>query len=423
MGSIPNDDTMTCVEINQYSLENLILKGEFENNYQLNVDIYLAKSANNTIFKIISSEFTNYFYNSSTNDSWKYEQYMPLFDFDECISLLVEAYNYSKNEIHIGIFQNNDLKKNNPNVVLLSAINSTSYKIFLSNGTNINFSLCNFMDIKVEKPINTSLIWNFGESIDLLNKYNLSIFDQNNEMFDDICIPLEIDGKDLSIFTRQNRIKSKLNICDKGCDFLGVNYEKNYSICKCKINNEEESQMDMKDFINQNFEIINKTTQSNIKILKCLPKTKFDKNNYIFYISLILFIGNGVASFLIIFFYFIKRKIEKENDIENKETANNNNTEEDEGNKNSHRNIFSVINDLTNNSAVNNKNNKSFVYNDKGTDEEISQKSDVLRLNVNITSKYSKKNILSKSVPIVLKKIITIIKMMLIIIMMVTKQY
>ena len=400
MGSMPDNKTMTCIERNKYSFENLIIKEEFEKFYQQNVDIYLAKSANNTVFQIVSVEFTNFFYNSSTNDSWKYEQYMPLFDFNECISLLVETYNYSKDEIHIGIFQNNDLKKNNPNSVLLSAINSTSFKLFLSNGTNINFSICNNMEMKVEKPINTSLIWNFDESLDLLNKYNLSIFDINNEIFDDICVPLELNGKDLSIFTRQNRIKSKLNLCDQGCEFLGVDYEKNYSICKCKIKNEEEKQMDMKGFMAQNFDIINQTKNSNIKIFKCLTKTKFDRTNYIFYISLIFLSSNCFLLFFAFYLFYVKNKTNQINSSESKESVNNTFDE----NKNTNKKIFSYINNSNHNSSLDNNGgkNKTFVYNFQPEDEQ-NKNSETLNLNEKIWFK-NKKNILSKSVPIISTK-------------------
>ena len=398
-GSIPDNNTMTCVEINKYSFENLIVKNEFKKYYQQSVDLYLAKSANNTVFQIVSSEFTNFFYNSSANDTWKYEQYMPLFDFDECISLLVKTYNYSKNEIHIGIFQNNDLRKNNPNTILLSAINSTYYKLFLSNGTNINFSICNNMEIKVEKPINTSIISNFAESLDLLNKYNLSIFDQNNEIFDDICIPLELYGKDLSIFTRQNRIKSKLNLCDNGCDFLGIDYNKNYSICKCKINDEEESQMGVKDFMVQNFEIINQTTGSNIIIFKCLTKTKFDKNNYIFYISLIFFILNCFILILAFFFYYKKGESKPINIIESRGSISN--TVGIEGNRRTVQHIISVDNNSNNfiSSDRDNIKNKTFIHDLRRDADDNSQKSDILNININIFSK-RQNNILFKSTPI-----------------------
>ena len=152
-GSIPDNKTMTCIEENKFEEENLIIKTEFYKYYQKYIDFYLTKCANNTILQIQSTEFTNYFYNSSTNDSWKYKQNMPIFDFEECVSLLAKNYNYSKDEIHIGIFQNNDLKKDNPNSILLTAINTTSYKFFLSNGTQINFSLCNGLKINVKKPL------------------------------------------------------------------------------------------------------------------------------------------------------------------------------------------------------------------------------------------------------------------------------
>ena len=402
MGSLPDNNTMTCVEINKYSLEKLIIKEEFEKLYQQNIDIYLAKSANNTIFQIISSEFTNFFYNSSANDFWKYEQYMPLFHFDECISTLVKNYNYSKDEIHIGIIQNNDFKKNNPNSVLLSAINSTSYNIFLSNGTNINYSICNNMNLEVEKPINTSLIWDFDESIELLNKYNLSIFDQNNTLFNDICIPLELNGKDLSIFTRQNRIKSKLSLCDKGCDFIRVDYEKNYSICKCKINNEEESEINIKDFMIQNYDIINKTVNSNIRIFKCLKKIKFDKNNYLFYISLILFIFNCILIILFFIFYNKNNQIKQNKVISSRQLSNISENKEDISNLN--KTIFNAINNLNVNSSDNKRINKQniFIYNFNDS-YDINKKVDIFPLDIKLSSN-TKANYLSKSLPITITK-------------------
>ena len=312
LGSYPDSKTMTCVESNIYSCEDLRIKKEFNKYYQNNVDIYLARSANNTVFQIESSDFTNYFYNSSTNDSWKYELNMPIFNFDECISRLEEKYNYSKNEIHIGIFQNNDLKRDIHNSILLSAINSTSYKIFLSNGTILNFSICNGMKMEVKKPIDITLIENFEESLELLKKYNLSIFNQSDEIFNDICIPLELGGKDLSIYIRQNRLKSKINVCDNGCNFLGFDYNNNYSLCECKIVDEENS-MGFKDFMTKNFEVINKTInlkeKSNIIIFKCLVKTKFDNNNYIFYLSLILIVFHFIILFLFLIKFIIRIRV------------------------------------------------------------------------------------------------------------------
>ena len=288
-GSIPDEKNMICIEIYQYQLEKLIYKEEFNKYYQTNVNIYLGKSANNTIFLIQSSEFTNFFYNSSTKDYQKYKHHIPIFDFDECISKIRVNYNIPNSEdIHIGIFQNNDLTKKKPNTIILTAINSTSYKFFLSNGTILDYSICKGMKINVKKPINTTLIPNLNYALELSEKYNLSPFDINNEAFNDICIPLSLNGKDLSIYTRQNKIKSKIKVCDDNCNFLGIDYDKNYSLCECSITEQEKENNNLGDFLIDNFEISNQgkslIKKSNLIILKCLFKTKIDKKNYLIYL-------------------------------------------------------------------------------------------------------------------------------------------
>ncbi len=361
-GSYPDNKTMTCVEENKYVWENLIVKEEFEIFYQKNIDIYLSKSANNTIFQIVSTQFTNYFYNSSTNNSWKYEQNMPVFNFDKCLNLLTEKYNYSKVEIHIGIFQNNDLKKDNfhNNFLPLTAVNSTYYKFFLSNGTMLNYSICNGMNTTVQKPINTTLLENFSISKKILDDYNFSIYDDKNDIFNDICIPMEINGKDLSILTRNNKLKSKIKLCDEDCDFISIDYERNYSICECKI--KEEKEMNIKEFAKENFDIVNMAIalkgKSNFVIFKCLNRTKFDKKNYVFYLSLIF----SIIHFVFLFFYFIefkkKLQIDFNNEIETKNESKEN-LNEVISKKQQNNNNFNYINI---NNFNNIKVNKSAIY-------------------------------------------------------------
>lgn len=144
------------------------------------------------------------------------------------------------------------------------------------------------MKINVKKPINTTLIPNLNYALELSEKYNLSPFDINNEAFNDICIPLSLNGKDLSIYTRQNKIKSKIKVCDDNCNFLGIDYDKNYSLCECSITEQEKENNNLGDFLIDNFEISNQgkslIEKSNLIILKCLFKTKIDKKNYLIYL-------------------------------------------------------------------------------------------------------------------------------------------
>ena len=413
-GSYADNKTMTCIEENKYIYENLILRKQFYLYYQTNVDIYLAKSANNTIFEIQSSEFTNYFYNYSTNESWKYQQNMPIFNFDECISKLENKFNYTKEEIHIGIFQNNDLAKENPNSLLLSAVNSTSYKIFLSNGSLINFSICNGLNVNVKKPLNVSLIENYKESLELLSKYNFSIFDEENKILTDMCIPLELNGKDISVFSRENRLKSKIKLCDDNCKFLGVDYEKNYSLCECKMVDEYDKEIGVEDFLKNNVPIIEKTAilkdKSNIIIFKCLSKTKFDGKNYIFYISLILIISHLILLFLFFYAFYkdieekIKTKFMKDNKLNgNINNEENNNTERnnEDSNKQQRLNLLNVGNKINVNKTINYKikeNDTISIFNENynpNIDDKDSNS------NKNIIAVHSRKKILSRSVQIV----------------------
>jgi len=411
-GSFPDNKTMTCIEENKFEDENLIIKKEFYKYYQKYVDFYLTKCANNTILEIQSTEFTNYFYNSSTNDSWKYKQNMPIFDFDECVSLLAEEYNYSKDEIHIGIFQNNDLKKDNSNSILLTAINSTSFNFFLYNGTQINFSLCNGLKVNVKKPLNISLIENYKESFELLRKYNFSIFDNKNDILDNICIPLELNGKDVSLYIRQNILKSKINLCDNGCNFLGVDYDRNYSLCECKMI--DDNKLGFGDFLKENVPVIEKAVKlkekSNIIIFQCLTKTKFDNKNYIFYISLFFNLFHFILLILFIFIFYKKKLYKNENNIINKSKLNGNSykfngstiTEDNEDNLNSKRTFF-------NNNINNKKNdiNKTISYKNNELENRIFNqncfsKKEMNKIQSNDILKV--KNNLSLSVPIPISK-------------------
>ena len=71
--------------------------------------------------------------------------------------------------------------------------------------------------MNMNKLINTFLLVNYIEALELLKNYNLSLFNSKNDIFSDIYIPLEINRKDLSIYTRQNKIKLKIKICNDDC--------------------------------------------------------------------------------------------------------------------------------------------------------------------------------------------------------------
>jgi hypothetical protein len=80
---------------------------------------------------------------------------MPIYNFTECISKIIEYYNFNESEqIFSEIIEYNDEINNNgkkdPNVIL----NTTSFRFFLNNGSIIDHSICYGLDIIVMKFVN-----------------------------------------------------------------------------------------------------------------------------------------------------------------------------------------------------------------------------------------------------------------------------
>ena len=77
---------------------------------------------------------------------------MPIFDFDKCIQKLKNYYSLGNNTIFIGILESNDQRNKNGQLILnTNAVNSTKYQFFISNGTILNHSICNGIEVKVNK--------------------------------------------------------------------------------------------------------------------------------------------------------------------------------------------------------------------------------------------------------------------------------
>jgi hypothetical protein len=107
--------------------------------------------AKKTIQFIRASDFSNYLSNETYDTDYdeeeitkkKKEMKMPIYNFSECISKIKKYYNLNESEnIFSEIIEYNDVVykngKKNPNEIL----NSTSFRLFLSNGSIINHSIC-----------------------------------------------------------------------------------------------------------------------------------------------------------------------------------------------------------------------------------------------------------------------------------------
>ena len=267
-----NNVNLTCDEKHDSNTVyyNNITISSFKENINENILQYLGEFANNTIGIIKTNEFTNYFYNQYTYYSIKKKLDMPLFYFNECIDKIKKYKNLNINTtIFVQILEYNEQKDKNVKYNQNSnLIKSTEYQFFLENGTILEYSICNGLNITVEKKVET----------DKINKKILAEIDNiyNNTKLNDYCFPLIYEDKEL---TKSERILLSIKYkpsCDDGCTFLSFDSQTNYSKCNCPINwNKKENSI--QDLIEDNEYIasIKKLYETgNIKYFKCFRSIK-----------------------------------------------------------------------------------------------------------------------------------------------------
>ena len=243
--------------------------------------------------------FTKYFYSQDLSDISKIRRNMPIYNFTECLNKIKENNNDIR-DIFISLTELNNQKYVNEQFT--KPINQTIFQFFTENFENegfLDYSICNNMEIKVSKKVETSKI-DYQNIKDIEEKYNISIF-KNETNFVDYCSPLNINNKDLTVYDRQIFLFKNIIPCDDGCSFLNFDYTTNYSTCLCKIKDEDEDE-DLLNEINEKFkgnELVDKFFQlkdkGNWKYFLCYKQAfrinKKEKVNWIKYISLALIIN------------------------------------------------------------------------------------------------------------------------------------
>ena len=276
-GSIEDDETSSCIEINKYLVNQTITIDYFINiiSYENRLEYLGDGYAKDTTQIFNSSEFRNYLSNETYDPNYdeeeiiqkKKEMKMPIYNFSECISKIIKYYNLNESEnifSEIIEYNNGIDKKGQKNSD--SILNSTSFRFFLNNGSIINHSICYNLDIIVMKFVNNI---NFEYSLyeEIKNQTGIDIFDDSFDIKNN-CAPIMGDNDLLKQFP-----------CDKGCSFVSFDRKTNYSTCKCKILNEEENGI-ISESINQfeNSEMMETFSEllekSNLKHISCYKSIK-----------------------------------------------------------------------------------------------------------------------------------------------------
>ena len=327
-GSIEDNEAFTCIETNNYLINQVITVDYFKNNksYENRMEYLGDGYAKETIQFIRAPDFSNYLSNETYDIDYDEEELikkkkgmkMPIYNFSECISKIKKYYNFNESEnIFSEIIEYNDVVykngKKNPNEIL----NSTSFRLFLNNGSIINHSICYGLDINVTKTVN-NINFNFSLIKQIKEKTGIDIFEDDDRIYN-YCEPILIDGKSYPVKSRKNLIEKNQKPCDDGCSFISFDFETNYSTCKCKILNEEgndiitesKEQIEKLELIENAKELIQ---DGNLKYLTCYKIYKAINISYL-YITHFIYPLIIVILFILeiilfgIFFYKNYRKI------------------------------------------------------------------------------------------------------------------
>ena len=93
-----------------------------------------------------------------------------------------------------------------------------SYEIYDSNGVSLNTSVCEEVTIRETKKINQDIIKDYEFAQYMMNEQGINIYNESEPVFNDKCLPLGMNGRDLTLADRRNKVMSKTSLCSDTCD-------------------------------------------------------------------------------------------------------------------------------------------------------------------------------------------------------------
>ena len=108
-----------------------------------------------------------------------------------------------------------------------------SYEIYDSNGVSLNTSVCEEVTIRETKKINQDIIKDYEFAQYMMNEQGINIYNESEPVFNDKCLPLGMNGRDLTLADRRNKVMSKTSLCSDNCNVSNVDFTTNIVDCDC----------------------------------------------------------------------------------------------------------------------------------------------------------------------------------------------
>ena len=310
--------------------------------------------------------------------------------------------------LSFNIKQNSDISdiSNNNDYYL---INPVEYEFFSSStGEKIDASICEPYEITVSYPISYTIKkydefengmnineykkkFEVGKELSHKNK-QIDVFNSNNSVYKDICVGVELNGKDLVLEDRYEYLyPNNITLCENNCTFDYTDYEFERIICKCNYKKEldfHREYPEASDLLND--PDFNNPTQSgsNGEIIKCLSKfpskDSIIKNEAFYYCTVVT--AAEISMIFVAAFHGLKAVSSNITSLMNKPSIKMNIGNQKQMPRSKFKNDNNII--TTSHRALNNPPKKgNIIISDKNDNDEEEKKSE------NIPNIINKKNI------------------------------
>ena len=329
-------------EINLQNLEKAMSENIVEL-YKKSTNFNLNPNRTSVGQKIVTQNATVEFYGVNKKNKGLTNQNiqsdLSYIDISDCIDKIYKSNKMKeKDDIVILKFDVNKV----PNKYL---INPVEYKLINSRtGQELDASVCEHNSIRISYPVHDlinkydkmfkrvrkleymkidltsnnkdSLREKLDKGKEIYDEYpSVDIFNINDKIYSDICIAVEVDGKDLVLEDRIDYFYPQLSLCENNCTYNRTDFTNERIYCDCSYKTE----FDFEREYSSSFELNTNQVQndqsgnSNIAIMKCISNLKNSKSiskNYGFIYSLIIIILE-VLLLCIIAFYGINALLTK----------------------------------------------------------------------------------------------------------------
>ena len=325
------DNELNFDNLEQTMLENIL---ELYNGMSNNINPYISQ-------KIATKDANIEFYGVNQRHrgytQQNIESDLSYIDISGCIDKLYNSNGMTDSNIIILKFDLNNPPDN-------FMINPVEYRFIDSKtGDILDATICGHNSIKVSYPLHyliniydsrikkrnlefvqLDLTSNNKESLrekldkgkEIVEKYpDRDIFNMNDTLYSDICIPVVVDGKDLILKDRIDYFYPKMSFCENNCTYNYTDFVNERIYCDCNFKTQLDFKRDYYPFmtIDEKITESNQGGNSNVIIIKCISNLKNMKNifkngGFIFMLAIIVV---EVILLLIVVFYGINSLLNK----------------------------------------------------------------------------------------------------------------